>query len=177
MFNAKTNYAKIAFETILFYVSTGQIRKNDENKISPDLKLKRACVVSIYDSNNNLRGCIGDLFPKNNYLYDEIIENAIAAASKDNRFNPLSKDELNQIKVLVDVLSIPQKIETFNEIKPQKYGLYVKDKGGNSGFVMPGTKGIKTTDQLIEAVKKAAGLEDKDNKNLEFMIFKTARYE
>lgn len=56
MFNAKTNYAKIAFETILFYVSTGQIRKNDENKISPDLKLKRACVVSIYDSNNNLRG-------------------------------------------------------------------------------------------------------------------------
>jgi len=120
---------------------------------------------------------MGDPFPQKNNLYDEIIENSIAAASKDSRYQPLQKDELNQIKVLVDVLSIPQKIETFNEIKPQKYGLYVKDKGGNSGFVMPGTKGIKTTDQLIEAVKKAAGLEDKDNKNLEFMIFKTARYE
>lgn len=177
MFKAKTNYAKIAFDTILFYVSTGQIRKNDENKISADLKLKRACVVSIYDSNNNLRGCIGDMFPKNKYLYDEIIENAIAAASKDKRYNPLSKEELNQIKVTVDVLSMPQKVETFNDIKPQKYGLYVKDKGGSSGFVMPGTKGIKTTDQLIEAAKKAAGLTNKENKELEFMYFKSARYE
>jgi hypothetical protein len=177
MFNAKTNYAKIAFKTILFYVSTGQIRKNDENKISPDLKLKRACVVSIYDSNNNLRGSMGSLFPKNNCLYDEIIENAIAAASKDSRFNPVSKDELNQIKVQVDVLSTPQKTETFNEIKPQKYGLYVKDKEGNSGFVMPRTKGIRTADQLIEAAKKAAGFKDNDNKELEFMYFKSARYE
>src|SRR6056297_765624 len=114
MFNAKTNYAKIAFETILFYVSTGQIRKNDENKISADLKLKRACVVSVYDSNQNLRGCMGDPFPQKNNLYDEIIENSIAAASKDSRYQPLQKDELNQIKVAVDVLSIPQKIENFN---------------------------------------------------------------
>ncbi|HKL07489.1 MAG TPA: AMMECR1 domain-containing protein [Bacteroidales bacterium] len=177
MFNAKTNYAKIAFETILFYVSTGQIRKNDENKISADLKLKRACVVSVYDSNQNLRGCMGDPFPQKNNLYDEIIENSIAAASKDSRYQPLQKDELNQIKVAVDVLSIPQKIENFNAVKPQKHGLYVTDKEGNSGFIMPGTKGIKTTNQLTDAVKKTAGLEDKDNKDLAFMIFKTARYE
>ncbi|MFO7829709.1 MAG: hypothetical protein R6V23_13885, partial [Bacteroidales bacterium] len=61
MFKPKTTYAKIAFETILFYVSTGQIRKTDENKVSPDLKLNRACVVSVYDTENNLMGCVGDL--------------------------------------------------------------------------------------------------------------------
>ncbi|MFO7842710.1 MAG: AMMECR1 domain-containing protein [Bacteroidales bacterium] len=177
MFNAKTNYAKIAFETILFYVSTGQIRKKDENKISADLKLKRACVVSIYDSNQNLRGCMGDPFPQKSNLYDEIIENSIAAASKDTRYEPLQKDELNQIKVAVDVVSIPKKADNFKDVKPQKHGLYVTDKEGNSGFIMPGTKGIKTTDQLIKAVKKSAGLEDKEHKNLAFMIFKTARYE
>lgn len=177
MFNPKTNYAKIAFETILFYVSTGQIRKKDVSEISPDLKLNRACVVSIYDTNDNLKGCVGDLFPKNSQLYDEVIENAIAAATKDSRFKPLNKDELNQIKVVVDVLSTPQKIEDFDDIKPQKHGLYVKDKEGSSGFVMPGTKGIKTTGQLIEAAKKAAGLKDKDNEDLDFMFFKSARYD
>jgi len=47
MFNPKTAYAKIAFETILFYKTTGQIRKMDEEKISADLKLNLSCVISI----------------------------------------------------------------------------------------------------------------------------------
>ena len=50
MFSPKTNYAKIAYDALLFYVSTGQIKKHDENKISADLKLNRACIVTIYDA-------------------------------------------------------------------------------------------------------------------------------
>ncbi|MGM0407666.1 MAG: AMMECR1 domain-containing protein [Bacteroidota bacterium] len=177
MFKPKTTYAKIAFETILFYVSTGQIRKTDENKVSPDLKLNRACVVSVYDTENNLMGCVGDLFPKNKILYDEIVENAVAAASLDSRFKPITSNDLNNIKVIVDVLSIPQKVENFNELKPEKHGLFVKDQSGKSGFVMPGTKGVKTVAQLIDATKEVAGLQDNDDENLEFMYFKSTRYE
>lgn len=177
MFKPKTTYAKIAFETILFYVSTGQIRKTDESKVSSDMKLNRACVVSIYDTENNLKGCVGDLFPKNKILYDEIVENAVAAASMDKRFKPLSSDDLNNIKVIVEVLSIPQKVENFNELKVEKHGLYVKHQSGENGFVMPGTKGIKTVDQLINVAKETAGLEDKENNELEFMYFKSTRYD
>jgi len=171
MFTAKTNYARIAFETILFYVSTGQLKKTEESKISPDLKLKTACVVSIYDTENNLKGCMGNIFPQKPSLYQEIIENAIAAAEM------ITKEDLNHIIVTVDVISSPQKVENFKELKPQKHGLYLKDNDGNSGFIMPGTKGVKTTEQLIDTAKKAAGIKTRENKDIEFMFFKSARYE
>ena len=177
MFTAKTNYARIAFETILFYVSTGQIKKTDESKISPDLKLKTACVVSIYDTENNLKGCMGNIFPQKPSLYQEIIENSIAAAVKDKKFKPITNTDLNKIKVTVDVLSMPQKVENFEELKPHKHGLYVKDNDGNNGFIMPGTKRIKTVEQLIDGAKKAVGIQAKKNKDLEFLFFKSARYE
>ncbi|MCK5171198.1 MAG: AMMECR1 domain-containing protein, partial [Bacteroidales bacterium] len=134
MFNPRTNYAKIAFDAILFFVSTGQIRKTSEDKISTDLKLNRACIVSIFDLDDNLLGSYGDINPKNNFLYDDIIENAIGAASKDEKFEPIISSQLNKIKVCVDVLSVPHIADNLKELKPQKHGLFIKDTSGKSGF-------------------------------------------
>ncbi|MEE4196982.1 MAG: AMMECR1 domain-containing protein [Bacteroidales bacterium] len=177
MFHAKTKYAKIAFETILFYVSTGEIKKKERAKISPDLRLKRACVVSIFDNENNLRGRKGSIFPQTSTLYEEIIKNSIDAAVHDNDFKPLTNNDLNSIKVKVDVLSTPQRVESFEDIKPQKHGLYVTGPEGQKGFILPGTKGIKTTGQFLEAAKNAAGITQEGNKNLEYSFFKIASYE
>ena len=87
MFKPKTNYAKIAYDAILFFVSTGQVRKTNEDKISADLKLNRACIVTIYDQNNILMGQYGDIIPQNKFLYDEIIENAIDGLYKEDRIS------------------------------------------------------------------------------------------
>ena len=176
MFTPKTNYAKIAFDAILFFVSTGQIRKTSESKIPADLKLKMACIVSIYDLNDNLIGQYGDVNSKNDFLYDEIIENAIGAASKDKDNVPIKNEQLNQIKVLVDVLSSPHKIEDKGELKPQKHGLIIKDKTGKTGFIMPNIKGIKTIDKQIEKVKSDYKITE-DIENLELYYFKSTRYD
>jgi len=177
MFTPKTNYAKIAYDAILFFVSTGQIRKASEDKISADLKLKMACIVTIFDSNDKLIGYYGDINANCENLYDEIVENAIGAASKNKDCEPIKSEQLNQIKVYVDVLSSPHPVENFDELKPHKHGLIVKDKSGKQGFIMPNLKGIKTVDKQIEKIKRDYKITELDNSKLEIMYFKSARYD
>jgi AMMECR1 domain-containing protein len=177
MFNPRTNYAKIAFDAILFFVSTGQIRKTSEDKISTDLKLNRACIVSIFDLDDNLLGSYGDINPKNNFLYDDIIENAIGAASKDKNFEQIMSSQLNQIKVCVDVLSVPHIADNLKELKPQKHGLFIQDTSGKSGFIMPNIKGINTVEEQIEKLKLNTEISEKDNSKLDILYFKSTRYD
>ncbi len=176
MFSPKTSYAKIAYDAILFFVLTGQVRKEGIDKISADLKLNRACIVSIYDLNDALRENYGEVIPKNKILYDEIVENAINAASQDKK-KAIQSSDLSQIKVYVDVLSVLHKTDDFNELKPKKHGIFVKDEAGKSGFVMPNIKGIDTVVQQIERAKQNAGIIAKDNSKLEILFFKSTRYD
>lgn len=176
MFTPKTNYAKIAFDSIIFFVSTGEVRKTTIDKISADLKLKMACVVSIFDSKENLLGRYGHVKPNNEILYDEIIENAVKAAQK-NGLKSLKGEQLNQIKVYVDVLSALHKVENMDELKPKKHGLYIKDAAGNSGFIMPGREGVQTVEKQIEILKKENNIPGKDHSKLEMWYFKSTRYD
>ena len=177
MFIPKTNYAKIAYDAILFFISTGLVKKTDPMKISADLKLNRACVVSIFDNNDKLRGRFGGILPREKFLFNEIVENAVSAASKDKNNEPIKSDELNQIKVCVEILSIPNRIEDFNELKPKKHGLFIEDSTGKTGFIMPNSKGIKTIDDQIKKVKEIAGITEKDNSVLEILYFKSTLYD
>lgn len=177
MFEPKTNYAKIAFDAILFFVSTGQIKKISNEKIPADLKLNRACLVLVYDLNDNLLGTCGGVNPKNDFLYDEIVENAIGAATKGEKGEPIKSDQLNQLKVFVEVFSVPHKAEDLSELKPQKHGLLIQNASGEIKFIMPNLKGINTIDQQIEQLKKEAGITEKDNSKLDLWVFKTTRYD
>ena len=176
MFTPKTNYAKIAFDAVLFFVSTGEVRKVAIDKISADLKLKMACMVSIFDSKEELLGRYGRVKPKNEILYDEIIENAVEAAQK-NGLKSLKGEQLNQIKVYVDVLSALHRVENMDELKPNKHGLFIKDDKGNSGFIMPGREGVKTVAKQIEIIKNEYNIQEKDKLKLEIWYFKSTRYD
>ena len=166
MFTPKTNYAKIAFDTILFFVTTGQIKKASKDKISDDLKLKMACIVSIYDTKDKLIGQFGDINPQKDSLYEEIVENAIAASRGNEKFEPIKSDQLNQVKVLVDVLSSPHKVEDIKELKPHKHGLVIKNDKDYFGYIMPNLKGVKTVDKQIEILKSEYQVNDKEWKNM-----------
>jgi uncharacterized protein (TIGR00296 family) len=58
---------------------------------------------------NSLRGCIGFPFPRGDF-YSSLAEAAIAAATQDPRFRPISKNELDKIIFEVSVLSRPEPI-------------------------------------------------------------------
>lgn len=176
MYLPKTNYAKIAFDAILFYVTTNQVRKEKEEKISADLKLNLACIVSIYDNDNNLLSLYGNIKPEQKNLYDEIIENALKAASGNKKYSAVDSSKLNQVKVFVDVVSDLHKVEEISELKPKKHGVYIK-KGEHEYYILPDTKGIKTPEQLIEELMKKAGIKNAKDFKDEIHFFKTTRYE
>lgn len=96
--------------------------------------------VTIY-KNNELRGCIGFVEPVYS-VWEAVIGAARAAAFKDPRFVPVTKDELSQLKFEVSVLSVPEEMVVNNpldykkQIRIGKDGLMVSF-GMNSGLLLP----------------------------------------
>jgi len=177
MFEADTIYAKIAYEAILVYLKSGKKISKDENDIPPALKLKLACFVSIHEQDGELRGCIGTSKPKKDNLYQEIIDNAIAAATEDPRFSALKEEELNNITISVDVLSPPKDVEDINLLKPHKHGVIVSDDEGSEALLLPNLDGIDSTEKQLELAKKKAGINPEiSNDKLSIKYFTTTRY-
>ncbi|HBS93479.1 MAG TPA: AmmeMemoRadiSam system protein B, partial [Firmicutes bacterium] len=76
---------------------------------------------------DQLRGCIGTIEPEHENLGKEIIANAIAAATGDPRFEPVTAEELEQLSISVDVLSEPVPAD-YSQLNPAKLGLVAQWK-------------------------------------------------
>jgi len=81
-----------------------------------------------------LRGCIGYIEPRKP-LYQTVRECAMAAALHDPRFDPVSPEELPQLRLEISVLS------RFAEIRPDqievgRHGLMVS-RGNQKGVLLP----------------------------------------
>lgn len=127
---------KLARKAIERYINSGEVI---ELSIDIPEKLKRRGMAFVtierFSKNRELRGCIGFLQPITP-LAKTVINAAIAAATEDPRFPPLSRDELNDIVVEVSVLSLPRPIKDVGEITIGKHGLVIS-RGLNSGTLLP----------------------------------------
>jgi AmmeMemoRadiSam system protein A/AmmeMemoRadiSam system protein B len=136
-----------------------------EGKVLPppdspsDLLTQRAgCFVSIKTRTGELRGCIGTIEPAKDRLAEEIILNAISAATRDPRFSAVREDELPGLKYSVDVLSQPEAAKS-NDLDPSVYGVIVEDKNGlRRGLLLPNLQGIETAAQQVEIASRKAGI-------------------
>ncbi len=131
----------LARKAIEEYLKTGQIIDLKEVPFE-NWKKKGASFVTLENRHTGqLRGCIGSIIPFRP-LYQDVISNAIAAATKDPRFVPVSLQELPDIRVKVSVLSFPEPLpysspeDLLNKIEPFKDGLILK-YGNNQGTFLP----------------------------------------
>ena len=123
--------------------------------------------------NNLLRGCIGTIQPKYANLAEEVIQNAIKAASEDPRFPPIEKKELDQLTITVDVLTAPEKIDDTSSLDVKLYGLIVRSKG-RQGLLLPDLENIKSVDQQFKVCLKKGGIKESDP--YELYRFKVKRF-
>ena len=90
---------------------------------------------------NQLRGCIGYPEPHTK-LKLALLDSAVSASTRDPRFNPVSKSELNNIVIEVSLLTPPKLIkvkkpqEYLDKVKIGKDGLIV-EKGPYRGLLLP----------------------------------------
>jgi AmmeMemoRadiSam system protein B/AmmeMemoRadiSam system protein A len=111
-----------------------KFKSNVLQSLLPTLSVNCGAFVSVY-INNKLRGCIGNIF-SNNPLYKTLQNLAVNSAFFDDRFEPITKEELEKLKIEISVLSPLKEISHISEIIPGKHGIYIK-KGSFSGTYLP----------------------------------------
>jgi AmmeMemoRadiSam system protein B/AmmeMemoRadiSam system protein A len=130
----KSQLLRIARETISEYLETGKTRTIMSSQFSSNLKRNAGAFVTL-NKEGELRGCIGR-FTANSTLFELVQEMAIASATKDYRFSPVTRGELPVIDIEISVLTPLHKIESVKEIVLGKHGIYIK-KGNSSGTFLP----------------------------------------
>ena len=115
----------------------------------------RAGVFVSLHKDGRLRGCIGTIAPTKDSVAEEIIENAISAATKDRRFEPVSVSEIKYLEYSVDVLSPAETIDSPDQLDVKKYGVIVTN-GNRRGLLLPNLDTIDTVEEQIAVAKKKA---------------------
>jgi AmmeMemoRadiSam system protein A len=128
--------------------------------------IRRACFVSIKTAGGDLRGCIGTIAPMRPSLDMEIIGNAISSSTRDPRFPPMQKDELDEVVFSVDVLGEPEKVRSRAELDPKKWGVIVS-QGMRRGVLLPDLEGVDSVETQLEIASRKAGIYDTDGISIE----------
>jgi AmmeMemoRadiSam system protein A len=154
---AEIQIPALARQAVETFVLSGKVVTLPEAQ-SPLLAVRAACFVSIKTNINELRGCIGTIDPVKESLAEEIVANAISAATRDPRFPPVSQGELANLRYSVDILSVPEAAE-LADLDPQIYGLIVENESGSlRGLLLPDINGVETVSQQLEIARRKAGI-------------------
>jgi AmmeMemoRadiSam system protein B/AmmeMemoRadiSam system protein A len=130
----KSQLLKIARNTIREFLSTAKVTEIDTTTLSPGLLQHCGAFVTLRED-GNLRGCIGR-FTSDQPLAQVVAQMAIASATQDHRFNPVTASELSSIDIEISVLSPMRKIQSVDEIKMGVHGIYIL-KCGHGGTFLP----------------------------------------
>jgi AmmeMemoRadiSam system protein A len=165
---------ELARHTVETFVREGQIVEPPDVAEDSLLGGRAACFVSIKTHEGDLRGCIGTVEPTKPTLAEELIHNAISAATRDPRFLPVSESELPHLRYSVDVLSQPEPTR-FEDLNPKIYGLIVEDGRGRRGLLLPDLEGVETSEQQLQITARKAGIAS-GAEDVRLYRFKVRRY-
>ena len=126
------------------------------------LRARGATFVTLTED-GELRGCIGSL-RRSRPLGEDVIANAVAAASEDPRFEPLQADELDKVGVEVSLLSEPEYLELADEdallaqLRPHEDGLILFSGCRSATFLPQVWEQLPAPRDFLAALKRKAGL-------------------
>ena len=147
---------ELARATIDSYVRDGRVVEAELRGWSP---AERAGVfVCLHEPGGALRGCLGTFLPTKPSLAEEIVANAVAAASRDPRFPPVTVVELAGLSVSVDVLGEPEEVASVADLDPKRYGLIVRTENGRQALLLPDLEGIDTAEQQLLVTCRKGGI-------------------
>ena len=159
---AEDDYVRLARMSIEHFVRTHSFASLPSD-LPQELIEKRAGAFVSIKKYGKLRGCIGTFLPAQKTLAEEIFYNAVSAAAHDGRFEPIEEHELNRLVYSVDVLSMPEPIESAAQLNPKIYGVIVKSLTDNRrGLLLPDLAGIDTAEGQIAIAREKARIQPKE---------------
>ncbi|MBF0319952.1 MAG: AmmeMemoRadiSam system protein A [Nitrospirae bacterium] len=169
----KSPLTQLARQAIESYVRRREVIAPPGNPTESEMKERAGVFVSL-KKHGQLRGCIGTFAPTTENAAAEIIRNAIAAATEDPRFSPVTPDELDDITYSVDILSAPEDVNALSELDCNRYGVIVT-KGHRRGLLLPALEGVNSVDDQLRIAKSKAGIHP-DDAEVEILRFEVRRY-
>ncbi|PKM93639.1 MAG: AMMECR1 domain-containing protein [Firmicutes bacterium HGW-Firmicutes-1] len=169
--NNEDQYITLARKTIEEYVRTGKrlnleyVKEHFTEEFFNNGISKRSGVFVSIHKGGKLRGCIGTISAVADHLIDEIIYNSISASSNDTRFDAISKEELMDLEIKVDILFEQEAIHSKKELDVKKYGVIV-EKGAKRGLLLPNLEGIDDVEQQVSIAMQKAGIDHEEGMKL-----------
>jgi AmmeMemoRadiSam system protein A len=169
--DAESEPVALARATIEEYV-TNHTRPSGARLTDSTLPERAGAFVSLHE-HGRLRGCIGTIAPTRPSLAEEIAHNAVAAATEDPRFPPLSAEELDGLEIKVDVLHAPEHASSLGDLDPKTYGV-ITTCGSRRGLLLPDLEGVDTCEDQVAIAMQKGGIAAGEPIHLE--RFKVDRY-
>ena len=147
----------LARDAIEAFVREDKVLDPDKLQVpGPD---RAGVFVSLHRGDGSLRGCIGTIQPTRDRIEEEIVGNAISAATRDPRFFPLTPEELDDLDVSVDVLGPPEAVDGLEDLDPKDYGLIVQCGDGRKALLLPDLEGVETPEQQLDITCRKGGID------------------
>ncbi|MEI8243793.1 MAG: AmmeMemoRadiSam system protein B [bacterium] len=127
---------KLARATLEFAVRHGRAPEVETIGVTirPGMKQVMGGFVTL-NKNHELRGCIGEIFPRRE-IWKVVQEQVVNAALQDPRFEPVSAIELKDIQIDISALTPPRPVASHREIVVGRHGMTLS-KNGRSAVFLP----------------------------------------
>ncbi len=128
---------ELARRSIKHYLQNNTHLEIDESDLpSEKLKEERGCFVTLHNKpSNDLRGCIGLIIAQGK-LYQNVIDYAVNAATRDPRFPTVKLLELDNLHLEISVMGPIEPLPSIDHIQLGRDGLIVS-KGFSQGLLLP----------------------------------------
>ena len=144
-------------------LASGRAPAVDVESFAPALRAPGATFVTI-EKAGKLRGCIGSL-EAHRPLIEDLVKNTHAAAFKDPRFPPVTKEERGDLTVSISLLSPATEIDGLESeadllavLEPGKDGLIIADGQRRATFLPQVWDQIPEPKDFLAHLKRKAGL-------------------
>ncbi len=152
----------LARRTLETHYQNGKTLSVDKSEVPEKLKQERGVFVTL-EKNGQLRGCIGYILP-NSPIYQAVIENALNAALNDNRFTPVTADELDELTIEISILTLPAELEVSNssdylkKLRPEVDGVIIKQDSYQSTYLPQVWEDLSSPEEFLSSLCQKAGL-------------------
>lgn len=166
-------YVELAKRAVASFVERGEIIEVPDDLPKEMIEKKSGTFVTI-KKDEDLKGCIGTYLSTKKNVAQEIIDNAVAAATEDYRFGPIQKEELPHLSYTVYLLGKPELVKDIKELDPKRYGIIVKTTPigspdgtdvvfdghtvAKSALLLPDLAGIDTVEKQVSIACQKGGI-------------------
>ncbi|MGB1271500.1 MAG: AmmeMemoRadiSam system protein A, partial [Endozoicomonas sp.] len=163
----KKELLRLARQAITQGCSRGTPPEPKHTSQPPPFLREGACFVTLHKSdpedNQTLRGCIGST-QAYRPLLDDVMNNAFASAFRDQRFPPVTENELGTIQIEISILTPQQPMAVSHEkdllqqLRPGVDGLLIRNPRYSATFLPQVWEQLPNPRQFLAHLKHKAGI-------------------